>query len=294
MNKRKLGQQLYSLVLIILLFLQSSAQVVGAVTSSSSAVDDSSEIQLLEATQEATGSRNIDLKLSLNNSTNDSIHKDVSVSVSNNQQLKETSNSNILDANQKVVGKYTYSADKLQLEILGNVSGTATIQLSLTDASSLEGSVNFSMDSQNVVAKLTDTIAETKADKPSTNASSNVAPSVAPKSQAVKTVSESTEGNDISKYLPDDSKGTIITGAKIDYTDKDGNPVAPTQVTKDTNLNFQYTWAIPDDMKDGYQLKDGDYFSFKLPEGITYKPGTGTLGDYGTYSIAADGTVKWM
>ncbi|MBG1272129.1 hypothetical protein FND55_00300, partial [Lactobacillus paracasei subsp. paracasei] len=257
MNKRKLGQQLYSLVLIILLFLQSSAQVVGAVTSSSSAVDDSSVIQLLEATQEDTGSRSIDLKLSLNNPTNNSIHKDVSVSFSNNQQLKETSNSNILYANQKVVGKYTYSADKLQLEILGNVSGTATIRLSLTDASSLEGSVNFSMDSQNVVAKLTDTIAETKADKPSTDASSNVAPSVAPKSQAVKTVSESTEGNDISKYLPDDSKGTIITGAKIDYTDKDGNPVAPTQVTKDTNLNFQYTWAIPDDMKDGYQLKDG-------------------------------------
>ncbi|RND44240.1 Collagen binding domain protein [Lacticaseibacillus paracasei] len=294
MNKRKLGQQLYSLVLIILLFLQSSAQVVGAVTSSSSAVDDSSEIQLLEATQEATGSQNIDLKLSLNNSTNDSIHKDVSVSVSNNQQLKETSNSNILDANQKVVGKYTYSADKLQLEILGNVSGTATIQLSLTDASSLEGSVNFSMDSQNVVAKLTDTIAKTKADKPSTDASSNVAPSVAPKSQTVKTVSESTEGNDISKYLPDDSKGTIITGAQIEFTDDKGNKVDPTQVTKDTNLNFQYTWAIPDELKDGYQLKDGDYFSFKLPEGITYKPGTGTLGDYGTYSIAADGTVKFI
>lgn len=162
MNKKKIGQQIYSLVLIFLLFLQSSAQVVEAVTSSSSAAADSTEVQLLEATQEATGSRNIDLKLSLNNPTNDSIHKDVAVSFSNNQQLKETSNSNILDANQKVVGKYTYSANKLQLEISGNISGTATIQLSLTEASSLEGSVNFSTDSQNVVAKLTDTIAETK------------------------------------------------------------------------------------------------------------------------------------
>ncbi|POE39159.1 membrane protein [Lacticaseibacillus paracasei] len=294
MNKKKIGQQIYSLVLIFLLFLQSSAQVVGAVTSSSSAADDSTEVQLLGATQEAAGSRNIDLKLSLNNSTDESIHKEVSVSVSNNQQLKDTSNSNILDANQKVVGKYTYSANKLELEVLGNVSGTATIQLSLTEASSLEGSVNFSTDSQNVVAKLTDTIAKTKADKPSTDASSNVAPSVAPKSQTVKTVSESTEGNDISKYLPDDSKGTIITGAQIEFTDDKGNKVDPTQVTKDTNLNFQYTWAIPDELKDGYQLKDGDYFSFKLPEGITYKPGTGTLGDYGTYSIAADGTVKFI
>ena len=95
MNKKKIGQQIYSLVLIFLLFLQSSAQVVGAVTSSSSAADDSTEVQLLGATQEAAGSRNIDLKLSLNNSTDESIHKEVSVSVSNNQQLKETSNSNL-------------------------------------------------------------------------------------------------------------------------------------------------------------------------------------------------------
>ncbi len=211
---KTLGQQIYSLVLIFLLFLQSSAQVVGAVTSSSSAADDSTEVQLLGATQEAAGSRNIDLKLSLNNSTDESIHKEVSVSVSNNQQLKDTSNSNILDANQKVVGKYTYSANKLELEVLGNVSGTATIQLSLTEASSLEGSVNFSTDSQNVVAKLTDSIKETKADKPSTNASSKAAPSVTATSQGEKAVSESTEGNDISQYLPDDSKGTIITGAQ--------------------------------------------------------------------------------
>ncbi|MCP9380527.1 hypothetical protein KBX72_16645, partial [Lacticaseibacillus paracasei] len=202
MNKKKIGQQIYSLVLIFLLFLQSSAQVVGAVTSSSSAAADSTEVQLLEATQEANGSRNIDLKLSLNNPTNDSIHKDVAVSFSNNQQLKETSNSNILDANQKVVGKYTYSADKLQLEILGNVSGTATIRLSLTDASSLEGSVNFSMDSQNVVAKLSDTTSAAKADKPSANVSSKTAPSVTATSQGEKAVSESTEGNDISQYLP--------------------------------------------------------------------------------------------
>ena len=294
MNKKKIGQQIYSLVLIFLLFLQSSAQVVGAVTSSPSAADHSTEVQLLGATQEAAGSRNIDLKLSLNNSTDESIHKEVSVSVSNNQQLKDTSNSNILDANQKVVGKYTYSANKLELEVLGNVSGTATIQLSLTEASSLEGSVNFSTDSQNVVAKLTDSIEKTKADKPSTNASSKAAPSVTATSQGEKAVSKSTEGNDISKYLPDDSKGTIITGAKIEFTDSDGHTVDRTQVTKDTNLNFQYTWAIPNDMKDGYQLKDGDYFSFKLPEGITYKPGTGTLDDYGTYSIAADGTVKFI
>ncbi|WP_125708780.1 SpaA isopeptide-forming pilin-related protein [Lacticaseibacillus porcinae] len=293
MKKRRLLQKTYSCILILLLFLQSSAQVVGAVTSTSSAAGDATEVQLLGATQETAGSRNIDLKLSLNNSTDESIHKDVSVSFSNNQQLKETSNSNILDANQKVVGKYTYSANKLQLEVLGNISGTATIQLGLTDTSSLEGSVNFSTDGQNVTAKLSDTTSVAKSDKPSANVSSKAASSVASKSQTAKTISESAEGNDISQYLPDDSKGTIITGANIEFTDSKGNTVDPTQVIKDTNLNFQYTWAIPDELKDGYQVKDGDYFSFKLPEGVTYKPGTGTLGDYGTYSIAADGTVKF-
>ncbi|MCI1986332.1 MAG: hypothetical protein LKJ48_07180, partial [Lactobacillus sp.] len=273
MKKRRLLQKTYSCILILLLFLQSSAQVVGAVTSTSSAAGDATEVQLLGATQETAGSRNIDLKLSLNNSTDESIHKDVSVSFSNNQQLKETSNSNILDANQKVVGKYTYSANKLQLEVLGNISGTATIQLGLADTSSLEGSVNFSTDGQNVTAKLSDTTSVAKSDKPSANVSSKAASSVASKSQTAKTISESAEGNDISQYLPDDSKGTIITGANIEFTDSKGNTVDPTQVIKDTNLNFQYTWAIPDELKDGYQVKDGDYFSFKLPEGVTYKPG---------------------
>ncbi|WP_164510151.1 SpaA isopeptide-forming pilin-related protein [Lacticaseibacillus yichunensis] len=293
MDKRKIGQQIYALVLVLLLFLQSSAQVVGAVTDSSGGTNDSKTVQLLKATQETPGSRTIGLKLSLNNSTDEIVQEQVSVSLSGDQKLKETSNSNILDASQKVVGKYTYSANKLQLEVLGNVSGTATIQLGLTDTSSLEGSINFSTDGQNVTAKLSDTTSTAKAYMPSANVSSKDASSVASKSQIVKTVSESAEGNDISQYLPDASKGTIITGANIEFTDSKGNTVDPTQVTKDTNLNFQYTWAIPDELKDGYQIKDGDYFSFKLPEGITYKPGTGTLGDYGTYSIAADGTVKF-
>ncbi|WP_257874717.1 collagen binding domain-containing protein, partial [Oenococcus oeni] len=37
----------------------------------------------------------------------------------------------------------------------------------------------------------------------------------------------------------------------------------------------------------------GDYFTFQLPSNVVYRPGTGSLGDYGTYSIAADGTVTF-
>ncbi|WP_225048187.1 SpaA isopeptide-forming pilin-related protein [Lacticaseibacillus kribbianus] len=293
MDTRKIWQQIYALVLVFLLFLQSSAQVVGAVTASSSGTNDPKTVQLLEATQETPGLRTIGLKLSLNNSTDEIVQEQVSVSFSGDQQLQETADANIVDDAHRVVGQYSYSNSHLQLYLAGNISGTATIQLGLTDTSSLEGSVNFSTDGQNVTAKLSDTTSVAKADKPSANVSSKAASSVASKSQTAKTISESAEGNDISQYLPDDSKGTIITGANIEFTDSKGNTVDPTQVRKDTNLNFQYTWAIPDELKDGYQVKDGDYFSFKLPEGVTYKPGTGTLGDYGTYSIAADGTVKF-
>ncbi|WP_143796391.1 Ig-like domain-containing protein, partial [Oenococcus oeni] len=87
--------------------------------------------------------------------------------------------------------------------------------------------------------------------------------------------------------------GTIIDSADITFTDQDGNTVDPDQVTADTNISFDYKWSIPNDLEDGYQLKAGDYFTFQLPSNVNYRPGTGSLGDYGTYSIAADGTVTF-
>lgn len=98
---------------------------------------------------------------------------------------------------------------------------------------------------------------------------------------------------DISNYLPDESKGTIIDTADIVFTDSDGKTVDPSDVTSDTNIKLAYNWSIPNDLKDGYQLKDGDYFTFNLPEGIQYKAGTGSLGDYGTYQITSDGKVTF-
>ena len=97
MDKRKIGQQIYALVLVLLLFLQSSAQVVGAVTASSSGTNDPKTVQLLEATQETPGLRTIGLKLSLNNSTDEIVQEQVSVSFSGDQQLQETADANIVD-----------------------------------------------------------------------------------------------------------------------------------------------------------------------------------------------------
>lgn len=100
-------------------------------------------------------------------------------------------------------------------------------------------------------------------------------------------------GQDIAKYLPDSCKGSIFDKINLVYKDSKGNTVAPDNFPADGTIDFNYTWSIPNELKDGYQLKDGDSFTFKLPDNISYRPGTGTLGDYGDYVINADGTVKF-
>lgn len=100
-------------------------------------------------------------------------------------------------------------------------------------------------------------------------------------------------GNNISQYLPTESNGTIITGATLSFTDSQGNPVDSSKVNQNTNLSFDYHWAISNDLADNYQVQAGDYFTFQLPAGITYRSGTGSLGDFGTYSISTNGTVTF-
>ncbi|KGH71523.1 membrane protein, partial [Oenococcus oeni IOEB_0608] len=133
----------------------------------------------------------------------------------------------------------------------------------------------------------------------SSSSSSSAASSSSSKTTTKSTIKaavaadDTTTGNDISQYLPSSDNGTIIDSADITFTDQDGNTVDPDQVTADTNISFDYKWSIPNDLEDGYQLKAGDYFTFQLPSNVNYRPGTGSLGDYGTYSIAADGTVTF-
>ncbi|MDN2451437.1 SpaA isopeptide-forming pilin-related protein, partial [Leuconostoc sp. UCMA20149] len=98
---------------------------------------------------------------------------------------------------------------------------------------------------------------------------------------------------DISNYLPDDVKGTIIDSANLVFTDANGKTVDPSDVTSNTNIKLEYNWSIPNDLKDNYQLKNGDYFTFYLPKGIQYKASNGSLGDYGTYQITSDGKVTF-
>ena len=98
--------------------------------------------------------------------------------------------------------------------------------------------------------------------------------------------------NDIAQFLPDKLNGSIFDDVSLSYTDADGKPVDKDSITADTKLSFQYNWSIPNELKDGYQLKDGDYYEFKLPENVVYTPGTGSLGDFDDYQIFSDGTVR--
>lgn len=98
---------------------------------------------------------------------------------------------------------------------------------------------------------------------------------------------------DIGPYLPASfNNGSIFDSINLVYSDKNGNTVDPSNFPADGKIDFQYTWSIPNKLN-GYELKDGDYYTFKLPDNISYRPGTGSLGKYGDYAISADGTVKF-
>jgi Predicted outer membrane protein len=102
------------------------------------------------------------------------------------------------------------------------------------------------------------------------------------------------EGEDIKQYLPEKSKGTIITGAEFKFSDAKGNDITEDQITPDSQVSLKYQWAIPNELRNGHSIKAGDYFEFKLPANVQYKPqSNGDLGNYGSYSIKADGTVRF-
>ncbi len=107
------------------------------------------------------------------------------------------------------------------------------------------------------------------------------------------TARAATTGTDISTVLPDSANHSIIDNADVSFTDESNQPVAPNQVTSDTNISLHYNWSIPNKLKNNYQLKSGDYYTFQLPKNITYSARHGQLGDYGAYSITTDGKVTF-
>lgn len=105
--------------------------------------------------------------------------------------------------------------------------------------------------------------------------------------------SDTLVSTDLATVLPDSSNGSIISSFDASFTDDTGLAVDPSQLTLKTNVKLHYQWSIPNELKDGYEIKAGDTFSFNLPTQITVSAGSGSLGQYGTYKIAATGLVTF-
>lgn len=86
---------------------------------------------------------------------------------------------------------------------------------------------------------------------------------------------------------------TIIDSAKILINGTAAAPDSTIDVTKDSEIELRTTWSLPEEIL--VQMREGDYFEFKLPELLTANPVyfPKGLGEYGAYEIFSDGTVRF-
>ena len=271
---------------------------------------------ITEMTAKSTGENTAELNLSLNNTSSEKKSEQIKLDsgVLMIPGLLET----LVSTEGKNVGTYQIKNQQIDVEINENVSAQVKIPVtfSATDtaatATFTNGQLTAKVDvaakqnktsssstssSEEKVTTSTSTTSSTSTTvSTSTTASTSTtsSTSITSKSEvSTKATTQDEQANDISSYLPDSSNGTIIDKADIKFTDPSNNEVSAADVTADTNVSLAYNWSIPNELKDGYSVKAGDYFEFKLPANITYRAGTGDLGDYGTYEIKSDGTVRF-
>ena len=251
-----------------------------------------------EMTAKLTSENKAELNLSLNNTSSEKkseqieLHSSVSMIPGSSETLVSTEGKN--------VGTYQIKDRQIDVEINENVSAQVNIPVtfSATDtaatATFTNGQLTANVDVAAKQNKTSSSSTSSSEEKVTTSTSTTSSTSITSKSEvSTKATTQDEQANDISSYLPDSSNGTIIDKADIKFTDPSNNEVSAADVTADTNVSLAYNWSIPNELKDGYSVKAGDYFEFKLPANITYRAGTGDLGDYGTYEIKSDGTVRF-
>ena len=251
-----------------------------------------------EMTAKSTSENTAELNLSLNNTSSEKKSEQIKLDsgVSMIPGLLET----LVSTEGKNVGTYQIKDRQIDVEINENVSAQVNIPVtfSATDtaatATFTNGQLTANVDVAAKQNKTSSSSTSSSEEKVTTSTSTTSSTSITSKSEvSTKATTQDEQANDISSYLPDSSNGTIIDKADIKFTDPSNNEVSAADVTADTNVSLAYNWSIPNELKDGYSVKAGDYFEFKLPANITYRAGTGDLGDYGTYEIKSDGTVRF-
>ncbi|MFD2728656.1 SpaA isopeptide-forming pilin-related protein [Enterococcus camelliae] len=310
-QKQASGKRFYklanwiSLLILLVSYLAPIAQV-GAVTQEDKGF-------AITSAKEIDGKK---IKLSADVVNSSTENKTYLVAISPENSLTKEKNAPLKDKTGKEVGTYEVNGTGITFTISPNVQSsievdlgvanesltevtltndgkTTTIPLTTPEASATpatseaatEGTKTDTTKTSESAKESTTTTSSTEEKKQTTTSSKETA------KQAIK-ASDATIGNDISQYLPDSSKGTIVDSFSIDFTNKDGE-VDPKDVTIATNIAINYNWSIPNELLNDYQLKNGDYFTFKLPSNVTYSAGGGSLGDYGSYTIDKDGLVTF-
>ena len=317
-QKQANGKQFYkfanwiSLLILLVSYLTPIAQV-GAVTqvnkgitiTSAKAVDSSNEI-----------------KLSADVTNEDTESKTFSVTISPENSLVKEESVPLKDKTGNEIGTYEVTGTKIAFTISPNVQTSIALNLALANDKltkvvltnngketivPLEQANVSTTDSSSTTNSSGTTDAKTsESTKELTTASSSEKTSESTKSSTESTTQSSEEATkkavkiivagapvDIATVLPESSKGTIIDSFTVNFTDNDGKPVDPEKVTTATNIAINYNWSIPNELLNDYQLKNGDYFTFKLPSNVTYSAGGSSLGDYGSYTIDKDGLVTF-
>ena len=260
-----------------------------------------------EMTAKSTGENTAELNLRLNNISSEK--KSEQIKLDSDVLMIPGVLKTLVSTEGKNVGTYQIKDRQIDVEINENVSAQVNIPVtfSATDTAATATFTNGQLTANvDVAAKQNKTLSSSTSSseqKVTTSTSTTSSTSITSKSEVstksdtkksvTKATTQDEQANDISSYLPDSSNGTIIDKADIKFTDPSNNEVSAADVTADTNVSLAYNWSIPNELKDGYSVKAGDYFEFKLPANITYRAGTGDLGDYGTYGIKSDGTVRF-
>ena len=193
---------------------------------------------------------------------------------------------------------YTASQNKLTVVVDSKSNNELTLNFSVQKEQLKEvNQLTATLNNQKVSVDLATTDSSTETSESSSTTNSEPSTTSESKKAEVKqetTTQADTEGQDIRKLLDDAeiSPNTIIDSAKVVYVDKDGNRYPDqTNVPIDAEVRIDYTWSIPEEI---LPLKSGDYFDFKLPEGVSIEEATASLGAYGTYTINSDGTVHFV
>ncbi|MCT3127298.1 LPXTG cell wall anchor domain-containing protein [Lactococcus lactis subsp. lactis] len=295
----KSRKKVISIILGLMLLLQYVITPVGAIAGAINEETNDSDITLsqfkIDESESNADLMTFDLSLKINQSILKS--KTTIIELDKSIKINEPNEAN----RQKSTASYTADENRLTIDLNSLNTGEVKVNFSISkellkNFERLTAKLN---DSQvDVLLPKTSSTSETPSQSTSTVTQNTVTPEIKEKEssttkhseQAIKTV----ESQDIRKLLEDSgiSPATIIDSAKVIYLDKEGKPYPDqTDVPIDAEVQIDYTWSIPEDI---LPLKSGDYFDFKLPDGVTIEQATSSLGDYGTYTINADGTVRFV